>query len=77
MNLIIAAIVVIGVTICFIIATRNKTKLGINLKRVYCPVCGTKQPWVRIPKNMQQLLFGGTICPKCGANLDKYGDIIS
>jgi RNase P subunit RPR2 len=77
MNLIVTAILVIGITICFIIATRNKTKLGINLKRVYCPVCGTKQPWLRIPQNEQQFLYGGTTCPKCGAKLDKYGNIIS
>jgi RNase P subunit RPR2 len=76
MNFIIAAVLVIGVIIFFVIATRKKTKLGINLKRVYCPVCGTKQPIIRIPKNSQQLLFGGTTCPRCGANLDKYGDII-
>jgi len=76
MNLIITSILIIGLTIFFIIATKNKTKLGINLKRVHCPVCGTKQPWFRIPKNVQQLMYGGTICPTCGANLDKYGDVI-
>lgn len=76
MSWIIPIILIVGVTIGFIIATKNKTKLGINLKRVYCPVCGTKQPLVRIPKDVQQSLFGGTTCPKCGANLDKYGDII-
>jgi len=77
MNLIITILLVIGVTIGFYMATKNKTKLGINLKSVYCPVCGMKQPRIRIPKNTQQLLYGGTTCPGCGAKLDKYGDIIS
>lgn len=77
MNLIITPILAIGLIIFFVIATRKKTKFGINPKRVYCPVCGTKQPLIRIPKNAQQFWYGGITCPKCGTNLDKYGDIIS
>jgi ssDNA-binding Zn-finger/Zn-ribbon topoisomerase 1 len=76
MDWIITAVLSIGLAIWFIIAG-NKTKTGINLKRVYCPVCNTKQPRLRTPKNAQQFLYGGTTCPKCRTNLDKYGNIIS
>ena len=70
------AIIIIVFVFVFSKATKNKSKWGINLKRVYCPVCGTKQPIVRWPANQQQFLFGGTTCPKCHANLDKYGTVI-
>ncbi|GAC1551714.1 MAG: hypothetical protein NVS3B13_06380 [Mucilaginibacter sp.] len=58
-------------------AGKEKSKWGINLKRVYCPVCQTKQPIIRMPDNVTQGLWGGTTCPKCHAKLDKYGNIIS
>jgi len=56
--------------------SKDKSKWGINLKRVYCPVCHTKQPIVRMPDSGEQALWGGTTCPKCHTKLDKYGDII-
>jgi hypothetical protein len=70
------AIIAIGFVIWLVIASKNKSKFGINLKRVYCPICQTKQPIVRMPKGGAQTLWGGTTCPNCQANLDKYGDII-
>jgi len=70
------ATIVIVCFIVFAIAGKYKSKWGISLKRKYCPVCGTKQPMVRWPANMQQMLWGGTTCPKCHANLDKYGNVI-
>jgi len=76
MNFIITAIIVISFVIPIVIASKNKSKFGINLKRVYCPVCGTKLPIIRMPENRNQLLYGGCTCPKCHANVDKYGDII-
>ena len=75
-EVIIYTIIIVVLVIVFGKATKNKSKWGINLKRVYCPVCGTKQPIVRWPKNQQQFLWGGTTCPKCHANLDKYGNVI-
>jgi RNase P subunit RPR2 len=70
------AIIAIGFVIWLVIASKNKSKLGINLKRVYCPICKTKQPFIRMPKSGSQALWGGTTCPKCHANLNKYGNVI-
>ena len=70
------ALLAIVFVLVLVIGSKNKSKWGINLKRVYCPVCGTKQPIIRIPKSMQQFLWGGTTCPNCHANLDKYGNVI-
>jgi RNase P subunit RPR2 len=76
-QLIIYAIVAIATITVFGIAGKNKSKWGINLKRVYCPVCHTKQPIIRWPDSWAQGVWGGTTCPKCHAILDKYGDVIS
>ncbi len=65
------------VLLFFIWKGKSQSKFGINLKRVICPVCKTKQPVIRMPHDLQQSLWGGTICPKCGTRLDKYGNIIS
>jgi len=56
-------------------ASKKQSKYGINLKAVYCANCNMKQPFIRIPKNLSQTLYGGTTCSKCGTELDKYGNI--
>jgi hypothetical protein len=71
------AITAIAVVIWLWKASKDKSKWGINLKRVYCPVCHTKQPIIRMPNSLSQSLVGGTTCPKCHTNLDKYGKIIT
>jgi len=70
------AVVFIGLLIYFVRASKSQSNNGINLKAVYCPNCNTKQPIIRIPKNASQTLYGGTTCPKCGTELDKYGNIV-
>jgi transposase-like protein len=60
----------------FVKKSRDKSDMGINLKRVYCPGCGTKQPFIRKPKNSRQAMYGGYTCPKCNTEMDKYGDVI-
>jgi hypothetical protein len=76
MDSILTAVIILSLVIFFIRASKNKSKFGINLKRVYCPVCNTKQPIIRMPGSMDQMLYGGTTCPKCHTKLDKYGDVI-
>jgi hypothetical protein len=61
----------------FYIKSRQKSKLGINLKRVYCPVCQAKQPFIRIPANESQTLWGGHTCSYCSTEMDKYGEAIN
>ena len=51
----------------------RKGKLGINTDTVFCPDCDEKMPKARTPRKINQFLWGGWICPKCGAELDKYG----
>lgn len=69
--------IMLGFIIWLFIMSKRKSKYGLNFKRVYCPVCSTKQPIVRVPKNQNQILFGGNTCSKCQAELDKYGNVIS
>jgi len=77
-NLIIYGIVALGLIIFFVIKSRDKSKFGINLKRVYCPTCQTKQPIIRKPANERQALYGGHTCRNCNTEMDKYGrDITS
>ncbi|MDR3695650.1 hypothetical protein [Mucilaginibacter sp.] len=76
-QIVIYSIVFIALVFFFRKAGKDKSKWGINLKRVYCPVCNTKQPIIRWPESMEQAAWGGTTCPKCHTRLDKYGRVIS
>jgi hypothetical protein len=58
------------------IFNKKNSKWGVNLKRVYCPVCDTKQPFIRFPDSFRQAMWGGTTCPKCHTHLDKWGQVI-
>ncbi len=49
-------------------------KFKINLNEVLCPGCGEKMPAIRVPENVQQLMWGGWTCPKCGCQMDKFGN---
>jgi hypothetical protein len=71
------AILILGFSVWLWRASKDKSKWGINIKRVSCPVCQTKQPIIRMPNNPAQTVWGGTTCPKCHTNLDKYGNVIS
>jgi hypothetical protein len=75
-QIITSAILLVVLIFFFRKANKEKSKFGINLKRTHCPVCQTKQRIVRMPANIDQALFGGTICPKCRTKLDKYGNVI-
>lgn len=55
----------------------KKNKWDINLDKVLCPVCGSKQPSLRIPKNLEQLMYGGWNCENCSCKMDKNGNKIT
>ena len=66
-------ILILVLLVFFIKKTREKSNLGINIHRVYCPVCQTKQPFIRKPLNERQALYGGHTCNVCNTEMDKYG----
>jgi hypothetical protein len=57
-----------------IYGTVVKNRWGINLEPLRCSKCGnTTFPIVRRPTSLHQALWGGTICPVCGTEIDKWG----
>jgi hypothetical protein len=72
-NMVSYGILILVLLVFFIKKTRDKSNFGINLKRVYCPVCQTKQPSIRKPLNERQALYGGNTCNICNTEMDKYG----
>jgi hypothetical protein len=53
--------------------TVAKNRWGINLEPVSCPRCGTILPKLREPGSLRQAMWGGSTCPKCGVEVDKWG----
>jgi uncharacterized protein with PIN domain len=53
--------------------TVAKNRWGINLQPNVCPRCKAALPQVRKPRSMRQMLWGGSTCPACGAEIDKWG----
>ena len=50
--------------------------LPINLQTVNCPQCGQPMPPIRVPANVQELMWGGWTCPACGCRMDKWGNAL-
>ena len=50
--------------------------LGLLLPRRNCPTCGEPLPKFRRPRNMRQRLWGGSTCPRCGAEVDRRGRLV-
>lgn len=50
-----------------------ENKIGLNLEAVRCPECDELMPKIKVPENIQQLMWGGWVCPKCGCRMDKWG----
>jgi ssDNA-binding Zn-finger/Zn-ribbon topoisomerase 1 len=69
-------IIVVIIVVNLFILKKVNPNFAINTKRVICPNCKTKQPIIRMPKNQRQILWGGTTCPTCETELDKFGNII-
>ena len=71
--IIILVLCVILVFIFYYVLFRKRSKLGNNPKRIICPNCKKPLPFVRVPKNLRQTLWGGSTCPYCGTEVDKWG----
>jgi len=71
--------------------TKNKSsKWGLNvnppckwfsgpaevLPSVCCPACGENVRKVRMPRSVNQLLWGGWKCHRCHSELDKWGRLV-
>tara|TARA_B100000929_G_scaffold265418_1_gene232461 strand:+ start:335 stop:598 length:264 start_codon:yes stop_codon:yes gene_type:complete len=69
----IASGIILLVLMTFIKKDSKYAHLGINLNRIYCPICGKKQPIVRKPNNERQTLYGGNTCQNCDTEMDKFG----
>lgn len=52
------------------------SKWGINLNATNCPKCGQRMPAIRLPKNLEQMMWGGWTCPKCGCQVDRWGNAV-
>lgn len=52
-----------------------ESKIGINFNAVKCPACGEKQPVIRKPKGLYEILWGGYTCKNCGCKMDKFGKV--
>jgi len=50
-----------------------KNRWGINLRRISCPNCGKEVPRVRVPASGRETLWGGSTCPNCQCQMDKWG----
>ena len=74
--LIIAASVGIALALVLIDTVRQRGRFGINLNVPNCPKCGQKVSVMRRPKSTRQFLWGGYTCPKCGCEIDKWGNEI-
>jgi hypothetical protein len=62
----------IALVVVLIGTVRQRGKFGINFELPNCPSCGEKVPGVRVPKTVNQFLWGGFTC-QCGCEIDKWG----
>jgi hypothetical protein len=56
--------------------TIARNKWGINLDPVACPTCGASGGALRPPRSLNEMLWGGWTCQKCGCVMDKWGRAI-
>jgi hypothetical protein len=55
---------------------RCEKRLGNQSQSIFCPNCNAQIPQVRHPQNVRQTLWGGSYCPQCGAEVDKWGRLL-
>lgn len=53
--------------------TVTKNRWGINLEPNNCPRCKAVVPPVRTPQSTRQMLWGGSTCSECDAEMNKWG----
>ena len=64
----------LGVGLLLVIyGTVARNRWGINLAKVVCPSCNTPLTGTQKTRSLKQALWGGYICPACGAEIDKWG----
>jgi hypothetical protein len=72
-ELLILVLLVLAVIPVVISTVRRRGRWGINIRAVQCPQCGEPASTFRKPKNLNQALWGGGTCSKCGQEYDKWG----
>jgi hypothetical protein len=75
---IVISVVVFGLLLVggFLVARdtiRGRGGWGINRQPLFCPRCEAYPPFVRLPRNLNQMLWGGCTCEDCGTEYDKWG----
>lgn len=48
---------------------------AMSRKPIKCPNCGREQPRARTPTSMEQMMWGGSTCQACGAEMDARGKL--
>ncbi len=50
---------------------------GVNLGSgpIHCGNCNQRLNAFRVPDGLNEAMFGGGTCPKCGKKLDKWGKV--
>jgi hypothetical protein len=59
-----------------VVGTLRKTRWGISRESHDCPKCAALLPRRRVPENLRQIFWGGWTCGACGAEVDKYGNVL-
>jgi len=60
-----------------VFGTFRKNRWGVNTAQLTCPNCGNHLSHVRAPKSMDQILWGGATCSRCGTEVDKWGRTVN
>src|SRR4051812_32581001 len=67
-------LLLVGLVLMVRDTVRQRGRWGINTKPARCKKCGQPAPVVRVPKSLNQTLWGGWTCAECGFELDKWGE---
>lgn len=82
MEIVVVAIILLPIILMGLVlmGTLTKGKWGINIGALFkfpkCPKCGEKLPSIRVPKDENEMRWGGWTCSKCGAKINKWGKLL-